>query len=385
MDAEIKTKIVREGAAEIVVYEGKITKQDPVFFNPDMKFNRDVSVACLKAFGKMRAHDQDESGPEVNAQKITVCDVLSGSGIRGIRYLLEVPDIELAVLNDLNPTAVSIIRKNVEHNKITNAVVEKMDANVLLSINKNKFTFIDIDPFGSPAFFIESAGRAIWHNGLIAATATDLGPLAGTYPTTCKRRYEAKSLKSDIMHETGIRILTGYMIRTLAKYDVGFMPILSFASRHYYRIFGTATRRRSSADKAVANIGFFLYCHKCGERRFSEINSGLCSCGNALDFAGPLYTGNICDTEFIERIERTDDNRIKKFLEILLEESKVNGMLYDIHEISSKNRISPAKTDTVLKKLREQGYTATRSVFEGPKIRTDAPLSEIIKSIQIIP
>ncbi len=372
----MKTKIIREGSAEIFVYEGKITKQDPVFFNPDMKFNRDVSVECLKAFGKTRAEAQSEAG----AFKMAVCDVLAGSGIRGIRYLLEVPDIEFAVLNDLNPTAVSIIKKNIDHNKVKNAVVEKMDANVLLSMNKNKFTFVDVDPFGSPAFFIDSAGRALQHRSMLAATATDLGPLAGTYPGTCKRRYGAKSLKSDIMHETGIRILAGYMIRTLAKYDLGFMPVLSFASRHYYRIFGTADRRRSSADDSISKIGFFLYCHKCTERRFSEQNSGTCGCGNAFDFAGPLYTGQLCDTEFISMIKPAEDD-LKKFFDTILEESKVGGMLYDIHEISSKNRISPVKTETIVKKLREQGYAATRSIFEGPKIRTDAPLPIIIKSI----
>jgi len=372
----LKTKTIREGSAEILIYEGKITKQDPVFFNPDMKFNRDVSVACLKAYGKTWAEAQSDP----LTAKMTVCDVLAGSGIRGIRYLLEVPDIELAVLNDLNPTAVSIIKKNVEHNKVTNAVVEKMDANVLLSMNKNKFTFIDVDPFGSPAFFIDSAARALHHRSMLAATATDLGPLAGTYPGTCKRRYGAKSLKSDIMHETGIRILAGYMILSLAKYDIGFMPVLSFASRHYYRIFGATDRRRSSADDSISKIGFFLCCPKCGERRFSVQNSGTCVCGNAFDFAGPLYTGQLCDPGFIARIDSKEDD-IKQFFDTVLEESKANGMLYDIHELCSKNKISPVKTEKIIKKLKEQGYTATRSTFEGPKIRTDAPLPMIIRSI----
>lgn len=376
MDAGIKTKTVCEGSAEILVYEGKITKQDPVFFNPDMKFNRDVSVECLKAFGKTRAKAQPESG----AQKMAVCDILSGSGIRGIRYLLEVPDIDLAVLNDLNPTAVSIIKKNIALNKVGNAVVEKMDANVLLSMNKNKFTFIDVDPFGSPAFFIDSAGRALHHRSMLAATATDLGPLAGTYPGTCRRRYGAKSLKSDIMHETGIRILAGYIITALAKYDFGFMPVLSFASRHYYRIFGITDRRRSSADVSMSKIGFFLYCRKCGERRFSEQNSGMCGCGNAFDFAGPLYTGQLCDPGFIANIKPESDE-LKKFFDVVVEESNSCGMLYDIHEICSKNKISPTKTDAVIERIREQGYAATRSIFEGPKMRTDAPLPVIIKSI----
>lgn len=365
----MQTKIIHEGAAKVYIYKGKLTKKDPVFFNPDMKFNRDISVACLKVFKKM------------TPEKMIICDSLSGCGIRGIRYSLEVPEIEFAVLNDLNPTAFGIIKKNLSYNNVKNAAAENMDANILLSMHKNKLNFIDIDPFGSPAMFLDCAARAVRHGGFLGITATDLGPLAGTYPGTCLRRYGAKSLKTDIMHETGVRILVGYIIRTLSKYDKGFMPLLCFSSRHYHRIFGAVRRSRNCADKAVAKVGYLLYCHKCGMRQFSLSNKETCACGAEFDYAGPLYTGNLFDRDFADKIEQTNP-KVEKFIGIIKEESMVDAMLYDIHEICSRNKLDTVKRDYLVNCLRKRSYKASGSVFGGFKIRTDAPINMIIESIK---
>ncbi len=364
----MQTKIVREGAAKVHVYEGKITKKDPVFFNPEMKFNRDVSVACLKAVQRM------------TDEKMVICDLLSGCGIRGIRYLLEVPDVEFAVLNDANPHAVEIIKKNISFNKVERAVAENLNANVLLSMHNNKFNFVDIDPFGSPAMFLDSAAQAVKHNGYLGITATDLGPLAGTYPKTCLRRYGAKSLKTDVIHETGVRILAGYIIRALSKYDKGFLPLLCFCSRHYYRIFGKVKKSRGCADKAVAALGYLLYCHKCGGRKYSKFNKEMCVCGAEFDYAGPLYTGNLFDADFVQMIEPMD-SKMEKFVDVLREESKVDGMVYDIHEICSLNKLETVRRDCLVSCLREKDHNASGSVSGGHTVRTDAPLNVIVECV----
>lgn len=365
----MQTKIVHEGKAKVYVYEGRITKKDTVFFNPEMKFNRDVSVACLKAARGM------------TNEKMVICDLLSGCGIRGIRYLLEVPDVEIGVLNDANPAASEIMKRNVVFNKVRNAVVENMGGNVLLSMHNNKFNFVDVDPFGSPAMFLDSAARAVRHGGFLGVTATDLGPLAGAYPKTCLRRYGAKSIKNGVMHETGVRILVGNIIRALSKYDKGFFPLLCFCSRHYYRIFGEVKRSRSFADKAICGVGYMLYCHKCGARMFSDLNKGVCECGCELDYAGPLYTGSLFDWDFVRKTEPMD-SRMEKFFGIIEEESRVSGMLYDIHETCSKNKLDTVKRDALVDRLKGKGYKASGSVFGGFKVRTDAPLNVIVECIR---
>ena len=53
----------------------------PVFYNPAMRPNRDVSVAALQAFCDLYRRD------------LVVCEPLSGTGVRGLRYAIEVDGV----------------------------------------------------------------------------------------------------------------------------------------------------------------------------------------------------------------------------------------------------------------------------------------------------
>ena len=68
-------------------------------------------------------------------------------------------------------------------------VATNKNLNVLLS--ENRFDYIDIDPFGSPVGFVDSAMRSIKNGGVVACTATDTAALCGVYPRVCQRRYGA--------------------------------------------------------------------------------------------------------------------------------------------------------------------------------------------------
>ena len=119
--------------------------------------------------------------------------------------------------------------------KLKNIVALNCDLNSLLS--ESRFDYIDIDPFGSPIKFIDSAMRSISHNGLIACTATDTATLCGVYPKVCLRRYGAQPFHSNIMKEIGLRILLGVICREAGKYEKGIQPILSYTTDHYFRVY----------------------------------------------------------------------------------------------------------------------------------------------------
>ena len=66
-------KKIKEGSAEIFIpKEGKISKKLPVFYNPIMQLNRDITILLLEQF------------PPMN-----LCDPLAASGIRAIRFAKE--------------------------------------------------------------------------------------------------------------------------------------------------------------------------------------------------------------------------------------------------------------------------------------------------------
>ena len=55
--------------------------------------------------------------------------------------------------------------------------------------SRQLFDCIDLDPYGSPAMFLDSAIRSIKSGGLLLVTATDAGVLCGNGADTCYTKY----------------------------------------------------------------------------------------------------------------------------------------------------------------------------------------------------
>ncbi|MBC7119607.1 MAG: 50S ribosomal protein L11 methyltransferase, partial [Methanobacteriaceae archaeon] len=128
---------VNEGRVTIKIPNfDKVSSKAPVFYNPIMELNRDISVLAIQQFQKERK------------SRIKIADLFAGSGIRGIRYRLEIEGTERVLANDINPTAVEFIKRNSELNKAPIDITME-DANILLRKNKGAFDVVDIDPFGT--------------------------------------------------------------------------------------------------------------------------------------------------------------------------------------------------------------------------------------------
>ena len=146
---------VNEGSVTIVVPDfSKVSARAPVFYNPSMEFNRDVSVVALQVFQRLLGGG------------ISVADTFSGSGIRAIRYLVEVEGVSEAFANDINPLAVECIKNNSVINSVS-PEVSREDASIFLRSNHGRFDVIDIDPFGTPAPFLDSAAASARNNSLL--------------------------------------------------------------------------------------------------------------------------------------------------------------------------------------------------------------------------
>lgn len=64
-----------------------------------------------------------------------------------------------------------------------------------------RFSAIDLDPYGCPSIFLDSAVQSVQEGGLLLVTATDMAILAGNSPETCYYKYGAISLKTRSCHE----------------------------------------------------------------------------------------------------------------------------------------------------------------------------------------
>lgn len=64
-----------------------------------------------------------------------------------------------------------------------------------------RFHVVDLDPYGCPSPFLDSAVQSVCIGGILMVTCTDMAVLCGNSPETCHVKYGAVSLKSIACHE----------------------------------------------------------------------------------------------------------------------------------------------------------------------------------------
>ncbi|MEM2874899.1 MAG: tRNA (guanine(10)-N(2))-dimethyltransferase [Candidatus Hadarchaeales archaeon] len=380
-------KIVLEGSVRIEVPEPEgyrtpsgdyAPSLSEVFYNPHMELCRDISVSVAQVI-------------ERELGELRACDPLAGVGVRGIRYAVEVEGTTEVLINDRSVAAQKYISRNLELNPSAAIRKENDDANVVMLKNRGRFNFIDIDPFGSPARFMDAACAAVSRRGMIALTATDTGPLCGSHPRTCLRRYGARPIRTEYCHELGIRILIGFCQRVAGKHELGLEPVLVHSTRHYFRVYLRARRGTSLADASLRKQGYISHCFSCGRRWVSEgmLNISRCECGSPLEHSGPLWTGPLWEREFLEKVIsdiswRSFRLRMEemRMLFLCLEECHGPPTFYDINEVASMARTSPPKMKRLLEQLRRCGRFASRTHFSPTGFRTEADIEEITRMLR---
>jgi len=359
----------------------------PVFYNPVMELNRDIAVLALQAYQKIMGHE------------LSVCEPLAGCGVRGVRFATEVEGAKKVLINDINEKAVQLAKYNVQMNKLSRCItVKNEDANLLLAhygAPYKRFDAIDIDPFGSPVPYLDSAIRALRNGGLLALTATDVAPLCGVHPRACIRRYGGKPLRTEYCHEVAVRLLAGCLATTAAKHDVGIRVVFTHSTDHYVRVYATIKYGAKKADESIKNMGYILHCFKCFHREtvkriFALEWSGKCNeCGSKIEVAGPLWLGTMFDKHFCEFVEKEAKykpfkygERIRRILALIRNEVDAPITYYILDKMSGRLALPVPPTRKVIEFLREEGFQACLTHFNSKGIRTDASAVTMKKILQ---
>ncbi|KAG8037090.1 hypothetical protein G9C98_004412 [Cotesia typhae] len=270
---------VNEGKAEILVEETN------VFYNPVQEFNRDLSIAVLSLFAKDKyeenckkkaGDDKDEAektdGDSVDMKPgdktengISVLEALSATGLRSIRYAKEVPYLKQIIANDISAKAAESIKKNIIHNKVEHLVTaSQQDATMLMyQSRQTRFDGIDLDPYGCPSIFLDSAVQCVSNGGLLLITATDMAVLAGNSPETCYVKYGATSLKSKACHELALRILLQHIAAHAGRYGRYIEPLLSVSVDFYIRVFVRVFTSQKKCKDNTTKLGMVYQCTGC--------------------------------------------------------------------------------------------------------------------------
>lgn len=393
----VKRKIaeVVEGTTTLLVPEKELRRGEkgqptlpktPIFYNPLMELSRDLSIIVVQVYQRERACP------------LSFCDALAATGARGVRIAKEVNGIWRVVLNDLNSSAVAFIKLNVSLNQLGYKVlVRHMDANLLLS--STSFDIVDIDPFGSPAPYLNSALRALRSGGLLCVTATDMGVLCGRKVEACKRKYEAKPLNTEYCHEIAVRILIGSIARTAAIHELYIKPIIVHSTNHYIRLYLEVGRSKELIKRSLSS-SYIIHCNNCGYRKLIELmntkafENKLCPlCSNKINYSGPLWGGSLYNHDFCDKVlKETKPSKIRtkqkliKMLETILEESQTPlsplPLYYDIHKVCEKTKTEAPPIKTIITELKNQNYQASRTHFKPTALRTNASIETIKETIK---
>jgi tRNA (guanine26-N2/guanine27-N2)-dimethyltransferase len=391
LKSDFPTETIKEGKVEALVPRLEAFRKlpsdyapskAPVFYNPVMELNRDLTVLALQAYQRMANHE------------ITVCEPLTGCGLGGIRFAAEVGGVKKVLMNDISKEAFRLASFNVRLNGLNEkATVKHEEANLLLSRHSaphKRFDAINIDPFGSPVRFLDSSVRALRNGGLIALTATDMAPLCGVHPRACVRKYGGKPLRTEYCHELAVRLLAGSLTTTAARHDIGVSVVFSHRAEHYIRVYATIKYGAKNADESIKSMGYLLHCFKCFHREkenetFTVKRSATCSeCGSRLNLAGPLWLGRLFDARFCELMEDEARRRrlglaqrIQRMLTLIRNEGEAPITYYVVDKLCDSLNLPVPPVKKVVEALRREGFQASLTHFSSRGIRSDAPASKM--------
>ncbi|XP_077893122.1 tRNA (guanine(26)-N(2))-dimethyltransferase isoform X3 [Ictidomys tridecemlineatus] len=435
---------VTEGAAKIV-----FPSSNEVFYNPVQEFNRDLTCAVITEFARIQlgtkgiqikvpgekdlqkvvvdlseqeeekvdSKDGENLAPgdqpqiavvgEICEEGLRVLEGLAASGLRSIRFALEVPGLRSVVANDASARAVDLMRHNVQLNGVAHLVQpNQADARMLMYQHQKvseRFDVIDLDPYGSPAPFLDAAVQAVSEGGLLCVTCTDMAVLAGNSGETCYSKYGAMALKSRACHEMALRIVLHSLDLRANCYQRFVVPLLSISADFYVRVFVRVFTGQAKVKASASKQALVFQCVGCGALHLQRLGkaaeasggrvkfSAACGppvspecehCGQRHQLGGPLWAEPIHNLDFVGRVlEAVSTNpgrfhtseRIRGVLSVITEELPDVPLYYTLDQLSSTIHCNTPSLLQLRSALLHAGFRVSLSHACKSAVKTDAP------------
>ena len=379
---------IKEGKTSLLVPSSALSQsvppKNPAFFNPNAKWNRDISMLVYKVYTS-------------SSKNKTLADSICGVGARGLRASVEVPLIETIYLNDLNPIAIEFAKESAKLNQVQDKCIFKTnDVCKFLNFEEReirRFDIVDLDPFGSPSPYVDCVLRSVSNGGLISITATDTAVLCGVYPSVCYRKYYGFPIRTEYSNEIGVRLLVSFIALNATRFDLSVVPYFCHSNLHYLRVYLKIIFSSSLANTVSSKIGFIKHCHKCKSRRVEKIREQnlVCDlCGAQCVIAGPLWIDSLFDPDFVNSMlnelknsegsasPANDHNRLLKTMQICTSELPIPAY-FETDSIASSAKKSSISLDKVISTLASNGFQSSKTIMNEKGFKTNASPKEIIE------
>ena len=420
-----------EGQAEWRV--GPANKSDsPVFHNVAMANNRTRSVLLLGL--AIRNKWLLKEG------KLRVLDGLAASSLRSRRWLNELPpelSEQLEIISvDRNDDSISWALANHEKYPPKNSNSQQLSiqkGDLRQIVYSGGWQWVDIDPYGSPIPFLDSAMQNLARKAILQVSATDTAALCGTYPQVTRRRYAAYAVNDTVTHDTAMRILLGNIALCAARHERSIEPLMSVFDGHHTRVSVLVTPGKKNASNVYENLGWRI--NEPDKKTISaSIKAGLHSFGCAKipqprvllpynsppeslangKVSGPLWIGPLAKANVLEQLteeyaleicgisKEKDEHLISlagwKNEDIDKSNKGVVRSIKKLHQ--SKDAVEtnglvtmdelpqwidiggPPSPKKLISALKEQGYKAAINPISTPSIQTNVPWDKLIEIIK---
>ena len=404
---------------------GPSTKDyEKVFYNPAMSGSRTRSIILMKHI--------IESG-YLGDSEIYAIDGLAASGLRARRWLNELPEKLVNRLRvtvcDMNENSIKRAMENHQRFPPNNrgGVLNWRQGDLRSAILDQGWHWVDVDPFGSPMPFLDTAIQSLAKKAILEISATDTAALAGSSKTALMRRYGARINPDNLAHDSGLRVLMACIARTAAKHDRFAEPILSVWDSHHLRLSLKVKKSIEMANQLEKMLGWRIAgpdekevnaSMQEGLTPKSSTESLPMHCFLPLSYpvnredkrvSGPLWIGplgdpaamasfteegvtSMCTTEYNPKNPMNWDERdfelerrkiIRSIKNIKNEAEIIEGEFLILTDdlASWRNVGSPPSPIKMIEIINEKGFKAGLSHYPKPSFRTNAPWDVIIESL----
>ena len=361
-----------------------------------------------------------------SSSKMKILDGLGGVGFASTQLLQNFGE-KIDVTLNVDNSVLEALNSDSNHEKIINSYnVISEDLNVIMY--QQKYDLIYLESTGSVLLYLEAALRSINDNGFLILTSCDILSLLNKNPVTTQRLYGAKLYKTPYLKEMSIRVIISNVVRAASKWNKGIKVKTCAVTKDSFTIVCQVTSSLKLAESNSKLIRHLAHCIQCEEKRF--LNNGLyitnyipkfCECEvsdlNPVLILGSMWAGKIFDANFTGRLWQVslsfdfESSTAKYFKSACLESYCFNKMSGEIEYLSnvsdeptnqitadskhdevdelafyfdikkhSKSSSTPT-IDSVITKLRNNNFRASRSHFGDGCIRTSASINQIELSI----
>jgi tRNA (guanine26-N2/guanine27-N2)-dimethyltransferase len=338
---------------------------DGVFYNPHMELSRTLSSLAVDSID----------------DKLRILDAFSASGIRGMRYAKECKNIESIDFLDSESKAIKAIRKNMKLHKIKGKTIEHEAIHYMITSEPGRYSFVELDPFGSPAPYFHSAIRAMRNEktAYLSATATDTAVLCGSSADACPRYYHSKPMLNDFCHETGLRILIRRAMESAHEFNFGIEPLLCFYYRHQMKIILKLKKGAEGANENIEKIGYVFSGDYDGVKA-EYSRKPICSLKKYYDYAGPLWIGDLCNRKTIDACIKNAEDDEKGILKLIKGEMGYPPFFVTTSSLGKMQKRGIPKMEMLFEKLKENKIKAVKTHFERNGIKYRGKIDDVIRA-----